>query len=57
VVTGTAGGVDSGVGTIRVGAVGITTGEDVTITTVGNSDLCSGVDGAWLLGWLFGLHG
>ena len=33
-VTGTAGGVDSGVGTMRVGAVGCTTGEDVTITTV-----------------------
>jgi len=34
VVTGIAGGLDSGVGTIGVGAVGITTGEDVTITTV-----------------------
>ena len=28
-VTGTAGGLDSGVGTISVGAVGCTTGEDV----------------------------
>jgi hypothetical protein len=29
VVTGTAGGLDSGVGTIRVGAVGCTTGEEL----------------------------
>jgi hypothetical protein len=34
VVTGTAGGLDSGVGTIRVGAVGCMIGEEVTITTV-----------------------